>query len=201
MLNTVYTTGESYSAQGVSVTLPRNGKVEIVHINVVYEAYRETNGIITRVIAMTIDVTEQVVARKKMEAQALMVENMLITAPGFVCTLVGPNHVYDLVNPMAQQMFGTRKIKGFTVKDILPELEGQGLHELLDNVYNTGETFIGVEEPCLNCFCYFGKYTENIAPSPFRPSASIWPSCKSAIFLQIESPIPVPLNSDLLLSR
>ena len=70
-----------------------------------------------------------------------------MTAPGFVCTLKGPDHVYELVNPQYQSLFGKRQIQGLPIKEALPELEGQGFYELLDNVYNTGEVYLGIEVP------------------------------------------------------
>jgi len=35
-----------------------------------------------------------------------------MNAPGFICTLRGPQHIYDLVNPSYQKLFGKRKIQG-----------------------------------------------------------------------------------------
>ena len=79
--------------------------------------------------------------------QNLLFQDMLMTAPGFVCTLKGPDHVYELVNPRYQSLFGKRTIQGLPIKEALPELEGQGFYELLDNVYNTGEVYLGIDVP------------------------------------------------------
>ncbi|MBC7553171.1 MAG: PAS domain-containing protein [Taibaiella sp.] len=87
----------------------------------------------------------QLLLQKRMEAQALMTENLLMTAPGFICTMTGPNHVYDMVNERYQQLFGSRSIKGKPVLAALPELAGQGIDVLLDNVYNTGIPYVGTE--------------------------------------------------------
>ena len=103
----------------------------------------EVNGAIN----ILFDITELAVARKKLEVQAIMVEEMLLTAPAFIATLSGPDHVYELVNERYQQLFGKRKIQGKPIIVALPELEGQGFVELLDNVYNTGKPFIGIDIP------------------------------------------------------
>jgi PAS domain S-box-containing protein len=63
----VFQTGETFSANGVPVTLPRNGKIEIVYVNFVYEAYRDANNSISGIIAVAVDVTEQVIARRRIE--------------------------------------------------------------------------------------------------------------------------------------
>ena len=67
LLDGVYKTGQTYSAKEIAVTFLRNGKNENFYVNLAYEAYRESDGIITGIIAVLIDVTEQVLARKRIE--------------------------------------------------------------------------------------------------------------------------------------
>jgi PAS domain S-box-containing protein len=67
ILNGVFTTGETYSAHGVPIMLPRNGKPEQVFVNFVYEAYKESNGKVSGILAVAIEVTEQIKAKKKIE--------------------------------------------------------------------------------------------------------------------------------------
>ena len=67
LLDTVFSTGETIAAEGVPVTLPRNGKVEQVFVNFVYAPYYEADRYVTGVIAVATDVTSQVIARQKIE--------------------------------------------------------------------------------------------------------------------------------------
>ncbi|MEJ7626465.1 MAG: PAS domain-containing protein [Ferruginibacter sp.] len=67
LLDGVYNTGQNFSAQDVPVNLPRNNRLEKVYVNFVYQAYRESNGTISGILAVAIDVTAQVVARQKIE--------------------------------------------------------------------------------------------------------------------------------------
>ena len=67
LLEEVYTTGKPFIASERPVQLPRNGKLETRYINFVYEAFREDTGKITGIIAVAHDVTEQVLARHKIE--------------------------------------------------------------------------------------------------------------------------------------
>ncbi|HVG15301.1 MAG TPA: PAS domain S-box protein [Chitinophagaceae bacterium] len=67
LLSGVYTTGERFTAFGTPVTLPRDGTVKTVYVNLLYEAFREVDGTISGVIAVATDVTEQVTARMKVE--------------------------------------------------------------------------------------------------------------------------------------
>ena len=93
------------------------------------------------------DTTEAVSALKRKEAQEMMVQNLFLNAPAFICTLSGPDHVYDLINDRYQSLFGKRKLKGKPVMEAIPELKGQGFDILLDNVYKTGEPYVGIESP------------------------------------------------------
>jgi PAS domain S-box-containing protein len=67
LLAGVYKTGKSFSALGIPVTLPRSGGIETVYINLLYEAFREADGSVSGIMAVATDVTEQVLARQKIE--------------------------------------------------------------------------------------------------------------------------------------
>ena len=62
-------------------------------------------------------------------------------APGMFAILKGPDHLFEFANPRYMELIGNRNPIGKTVREAMPELEGQGLYEILDNVYNTGEAF------------------------------------------------------------
>ncbi len=147
LLDNVFNTGDNIVVNELPLDINRNGALETIYVKFVYEPLREVDGTITGVMALAHEITDQVLARKRMEAQALLHQDMLMTAPGFVCTLVGPNHVYTLVNDQYQMLFGKREIKGKPIMVALPELEGQGFDTLLDKVYNTGETYVGFDIP------------------------------------------------------
>jgi PAS domain S-box-containing protein len=58
--------------------------------------------------------------------------------------LSGRDHVFELANDAYLQLVGHRRdIMGKPVREVLPEVAGQGFFELLDKVYTTGEPFVG----------------------------------------------------------
>lgn len=67
LLDHVYHTGETYKAFGVPLDVFRNGKRETIYIDFVYQAYREEEQTISGVIAVAIEVTEQVLGRQQVE--------------------------------------------------------------------------------------------------------------------------------------
>ncbi|MDB5197197.1 MAG: sensor hybrid histidine kinase, partial [Flaviaesturariibacter sp.] len=146
-LDAVWKSGAPYYGFEQEIWLERNGVRELCYFNFVYQPMRELDQRVTGIIVVVAEVTEQVIARKRMESQATMVNNLMMTAPGFVCTLAGPDHVYNLVNERYQSLFGKRPIQGKPIMVALPELAGQGFDTLLDKVYATGEPYLGIDIP------------------------------------------------------
>lgn len=70
-------------------------------------------------------------------------------APSFMCILRGADHVFELVNDAYLQLVGHRALVGLTVRDALPEVAGQGFFELLDNVFQSGQAYVGRNMPVL----------------------------------------------------
>jgi signal transduction histidine kinase len=64
-------------------------------------------------------------------------------APAAIAIMRGPDHVFDLANPSYLALIANRDVVGKSVRDALPELAGQGIYELLDRVYETGEPHLG----------------------------------------------------------
>ncbi|HYK01220.1 MAG TPA: ATP-binding protein [Thermoanaerobaculia bacterium] len=84
--------------------------------------------------------------RQTLEAERLGLRDIFMRAPAFIATLRGPDHVFEIANPLYMQLIGEKRdVIGKPVREALPEVEGQGFFELLDNVYRTGEPFIGSE--------------------------------------------------------
>jgi PAS domain S-box-containing protein len=84
---------------------------------------------------------------KQLEAERSRLAYLFTHAPALVVILKGENHVFEMANPSYLQLIGHRDVVGKPVREAVPELEGQGFLELLDNVYQTGEPFIGRELP------------------------------------------------------
>lgn len=63
-------------------------------------------------------------------------------APGFITRLKGPEHVFEFTNAAYRRLCGDRDFVGQTVRVVMPELDGQGFFELLDQVYASGKRFV-----------------------------------------------------------
>jgi signal transduction histidine kinase len=79
--------------------------------------------------------TEQAYARKLLQ--------IFEHAPVGIAVLRGPAHVYEVANDAYMELIAHRQVLGRTIREALPELEGQAIVELLEKVYRTGEPFVG----------------------------------------------------------
>ncbi|UOQ64744.1 PAS domain-containing sensor histidine kinase [Hymenobacter volaticus] len=85
-------------------------------------------------------------ALTNVDIQRKRLHTLFMQAPAAIASLLGPEHVLELVNPGFQQLVGARPLLGKTIREGIPELQGQSFFELLDTVYNTGETYYGREK-------------------------------------------------------
>jgi PAS domain S-box-containing protein len=84
-------------------------------------------------------------ARAEVEVQRNRLHSLLLQAPAFICIDRGPDHVFEFANPRFCQIVGNRELIGRTARDAFPDMEEQGFFELLDQVFATGQPFVGNE--------------------------------------------------------
>jgi signal transduction histidine kinase/DNA-binding response OmpR family regulator len=63
-------------------------------------------------------------------------------APVAIALLKGPRHVIEFANESYSSLVAHRPLIGKTVREAFPELENQGIYELLDAVYTSGTPFL-----------------------------------------------------------
>ena len=142
LLSGVFTNGKPFIANEVPVTLSRNGKKEIIYVNFVYEPLYNNEHKIDGVLAVTIDVSEQVLAKKKVEDSEKRYNLMLMQSPFAFLVLKGKDMLVHLANESMKEVLGKGSdIEGKPLLEVLPEIKGQAFPGLLDKVYNTGIPF------------------------------------------------------------
>jgi PAS domain S-box-containing protein len=139
--------GGTLAYRDQELTLNRNGRAEQVWMNLDYSPVRDETGRPAGVIAVVVETTERVLADRRIAADQERQQRMLQQMPGFVGILSGPDHVFEYVNDAYVTISGPRVFLGRSLRDVFPELEGQGFFELLDQVYATGERFVARGAP------------------------------------------------------
>jgi len=66
-------------------------------------------------------------------------------APVAICVTRGPDHVYEMANPVYRAQLGGRDPVGLRVRDALPASVGREVAGVLDRVYATGQAFTATE--------------------------------------------------------
>lgn len=124
---------------------------------------RDETGQPVRVVGTTQDITDrkrmeeqrnqlirEQAARAEVEAARLQLHNLFMKAPASIAETRGPEHVFELVNPLFLQTVGRHHphdLLGKPVRTALPELADQGYFAVLNQVYATGQPFVGTEMP------------------------------------------------------
>lgn len=62
-------------------------------------------------------------------------------APGFMAVLQEPHHIFQIANAAYKRLVGRDDLVGKSVREALPDIEGQGFFELLDHVYSSGTPY------------------------------------------------------------
>ncbi|MBA3884495.1 MAG: response regulator [Acidobacteria bacterium] len=76
------------------------------------------------------------------EAHDRRLVSVFTHAPVAIAILRGPAHVFEFVNEPYLDLIGRRPVLGKTIRQALPEIGAQGIYELLDSVYTSGQPFI-----------------------------------------------------------
>jgi PAS domain S-box-containing protein len=113
------------------------------------------------VLVFAFEVTEQVQSRQRadrLQAEALEVAQEVVRqretlyqlfekTPAAIAILHGPEHRFQFLNAAYQDLFQGRQLQGRALSEALPEAVDDGFVNLLDEVYRTGQTYFGQEQP------------------------------------------------------
>ncbi len=77
------------------------------------------------------------------ELHARRLASVFKHAPVGIAILRGPEHIFELANAPYLELVAHRPVLGKPIREALPELANQGIFELLDRVYTSGEPYVG----------------------------------------------------------
>ena len=137
--------GGSLTYTDQPLILYRNGEPEDVWMDLTYSPLPDDSGATAGVLAIVNETTQRKLAEnnKALAEAALTAErerlySLLMQAPAMIAILSGPDHVFELANPLYMKLIGHRPLIGKTLREALPELEGQSATQSLDEAYRTG---------------------------------------------------------------
>ncbi|MBW3128843.1 PAS domain-containing protein, partial [Hymenobacter profundi] len=185
LFDQVYRTGEPVYLREMEgwFDFHGNGQLVQVFLNISLHPLRDVGGHIDGVMDFTYDVSEQVRARQQVEqlnqqleaardeaeAERQRLTQVLMRMPANIALLRGPEHIYDLVNAEYERLFPARTTLGRTIREVIPDIEGQGFYELFDRVYETGEPFYEAETEAWADFAGTGEPQRRYYRTTFEP--------------------------------
>ncbi|MGI4865010.1 MAG: PAS domain-containing protein [Janthinobacterium lividum] len=162
-LHQVYETGVTHEGHEVLIPIPvaSDGPLEDHYFNCVYQARLDNQGRIDGVLVFALDITEQVLAQRRIaalqaEAQAAAERRaqeretfyqIFEHSPAIVSLMWGPTHRFAYFNHAFQRLFPGRELRNLGLAEALPETVEQGFVARLDKVYRTGESYVINEVP------------------------------------------------------
>jgi two-component sensor histidine kinase len=149
--------GQAVWQEDLLLRMHRHGYPEETYFTFTYSPLQDEAGRVAGMFCTCIETTGRVTAERRLRetAQALAASqeryrrqgerlfSLFEKAPGFVAAVEGPEHRFTLANASYRQLIGHRDVIGRTAREVLPEVESVGLFEVLDNVYRTGEPYVG----------------------------------------------------------
>ncbi|MBW8688226.1 PAS domain-containing sensor histidine kinase [Chitinophaga rhizophila] len=149
LLDEVYRTGEPFIGYEIEVGLDKtgSGEREPVFFNFVYQPIKDAEDRVFQILVHAMDVTQSVLQRRSAEKSEQQFKSFVANSPTPIGIYVGKELRIQTVNDAILQAWEKDdSVVGKTFREALPELEGQPFFQILDRVYDTGETYEAVEE-------------------------------------------------------
>ncbi|MHA6492703.1 PAS domain-containing protein [Pseudomonas borbori] len=141
--------GHAVHMDDITLVIDRHGYPEETHFAFSYTPIRSENGEVAGFFCPCVETTAHVLAERHRAAESARQRRLFDQAPGFIAILRSPEHLFEFTNAAYLRLSGGRDLRGKSVREAFPELEGQGFHELLDQVYRSGERFLTFSMPIL----------------------------------------------------
>lgn len=161
--------GNATYHENLPLTINRRGYDEQTWFTFSYSPVRDESGGVAGMFCAVTETTDQVLAERHRVQELNRLRRLFQQAPGLIAVLREPEHVYEIANDAYLRLVGRKDLRGLPIREALPELEGQGFFELLDQVYSTGEPYIGRETPVKLQRMPGGPLEERIVNFVFQP--------------------------------
>ena len=153
LLLDVYTTGKPFYGDELLAPIIRNGKLEDVYFNFIYQPYLDIDETIIGVTIIAYEVTPQALLKKALAEQHQAEQKtlkriaesneryytMLMKSSFAFSIMTGKDMVVTLANDLMKSFWGKgENVEGKTLLQVLPELANQPFPQLMNQVYETG---------------------------------------------------------------
>lgn len=139
ILKNVYRTGKIYKEDAAKIMIPQGDEFQAVYMNLSFKPIYDSSGEIFGVLNMSLDVTEQINAKKLIEKNEERLRQFIAAFPLAMSVLRGPEFTIEMSNRGVSELWGknNRRI-GKTLIEAYPELENHFIIGYLKQAYETG---------------------------------------------------------------
>jgi PAS domain S-box-containing protein len=130
--------GESIHLDNITFVMHRNGYPEVTHFSFSYTPLRDNQNTVEGLFCACVETTEKVRLQRALDHERIQLSQIFEHAPNFIMKMSGPNHIIEVVNPVARRLIGDNDVIGKSVADAFPEVIEQGFVALLDTAYKSG---------------------------------------------------------------
>ncbi|MCF0040177.1 PAS domain-containing sensor histidine kinase [Dyadobacter fanqingshengii] len=144
ILNRVLKTAIPYNGNEFEIIIKRFGKPEQCYFNFVYQPLIEDSGEISGIIVVATEVTQQVLAKQRLERSENQFRTLVTQSQFAKAILKGPEFVISIANEsMLKNLWGRElyEVLGQRLFDVFPELETQNLGKILRDAYQSGKLY------------------------------------------------------------
>ncbi len=145
LLQEVIDTGVPFNANEVATIIHRAPGLETIYVNLTYQPLKEEDNSISGVLVVATDVTQQVRARNQIKKDEVRFRSLVEEAPLAICLFVGKDMRVEVANDIMLHAWGKdATIIGKPLGEGVPELIGQPFLDILDHIYESGETYTAI---------------------------------------------------------
>lgn len=133
----------------------------------------DETGAVSRFTGIAQDVTEQMMARRKVEESEARFRSLVEESPVATCLFVGRELIIDVANELMVSFFGRgHAILGKSVREVLTAADDQSAIALLEQVFATGNPFDATAAPANRTIDGVpGTYYFDLSLKPLRNAA------------------------------
>ena len=151
IFDNVFNTGEPFLAPEFEVKIDRfnDGFPHTAFYNFFLKPLK-TGEKITSLMVVAYDITEQVLASRKIVESEHRYHNLVYTSPSMIAIFKGKNMIIEIANDSILESWGKGKdVVGKSLYEVIPETVEQGFDKMLKRVYETGEPEYAYETPTI----------------------------------------------------
>jgi PAS domain S-box-containing protein len=162
--------GTSTYMDDIRFRMLRNGYPEDAHFSFSYTpVFDESAGQVVGMFCTCQETTHELALSRARSEEIERLRMLFEQAPSAMALLTGPEHIFDIANPAYVKLIGGRPVLGRSVAEALPEIREQGILALLDQVFQSGEAYVGDSTPINFITGPGGKTEERLIDFVYQP--------------------------------